>query len=727
MIQEREASAQYHMPVNAWNLRLSREICANVQAGLDREWLVTNGLGGYAAGTIVGATTRSYHGLLVAALQPPVARTVLIAKIDEEVNLSDGRTCKLGVNEYQDGTIDPQGYTYLDSFWLEGDIPCFLYRLSDTLSLEKRIWMEYASNRTYVQYTLKNTTIDVDDNSREKVADLTTTVTLKLFAFCLSRDYHSSTQGSHNWRFLVASQGNRCHIRAFEGAPVYQLVADPSVTFTPVGLWYWHVKHRREEERGLIAQEDVYLPGVFSAQIAPGMTKTLVLSAEADMAADFGRPDHEDAVSRALVDHQHRIGHILSLADHGLDDLQLRDPVRARLVVAADQFIVARPAPTGSSASSQPLCLSPDRKTIIAGYPWFTDWGRDSMIALPGLLLCTGRYDEARGLLKAFTSLVHRGIIPNHFPDSGEAPVYNTADATLWMFHALDCYLKTTNDWTILKDVFPVLSDIIQWHVHGTDFNIHVDPNDGLLYAGIPGMQLTWMDAKVDDVVITPRRGKPVEVNALWYHALTAMETWAVHLATDATQYGQLRSQVRQHFSARFWYAEGGYLYDVIDVDGIAGQNDASLRPNQLLAASLTHDLLLDMQVNSMLQQVTTHLLTPAGLRSLSRTDSHYHNHFKGDRWHRDSAYHQGTVWQWLIGPYIDAHLQLYHDRAKLIPLLESLAEQLWSSCLGTISEVAEPESPFTPEGCFAQAWSVGELLRCWLLVAKPIGDVGGV
>ncbi|HEY4034987.1 MAG TPA: amylo-alpha-1,6-glucosidase [Ktedonobacteraceae bacterium] len=727
MTQGREAYAQDQTPVNAWNLRLGHEICADVQAGLDHEWLVTNGLGGYAAGSILGATTRSYHGLLVAALRPPVVRTVLIAKIDEEVILPDGRTCKLGVNEYQDGTIDPQGYTYLDSFWLEGDIPCFLYRLSDTLSLEKRIWMEYGCNTTYVQYTLKSTLVDTDDHSHEHVVHPVTAVTLKLFPFCLSRDYHSSTQGLDDWRFLVDSQSNRCHIRAFEGALVYQLIADPVVTFTPTGLWYWHVKHRREEERGLLAHEDVYLPGVFSTQIVPGMSKTLVLSAEADMSSEFGGSDHEDAVARALLYHQHRISYILSVAARDRDDLQLHDPVHARLAVAADQFIVACPDATNPSTSSQPLHLSPDRKTIIAGYPWFTDWGRDSMIALPGLLLCTGRYGEARGLLKAFASFVHHGLIPNHFPDGGDAPAYNTVDATLWMFHALDRYFKTTNDWALLKELFPILSGIIQWHIRGTDYNIHVDQTDGLLYAGIPGVQLTWMDAKVDDLVMTPRRGKPVEVNALWYYALTAMESWAVHLSIDATQYSQLRTQVRQHFATRFWYGEGGYLYDVIDVDGVAGQNDASLRPNQLFAASLTHDLLLDMQVDSILQQVTAHLLTPAGLRSLSPADPHYHDHFRGDRRQRDSAYHQGTVWQWLIGPYVDVHLRLYNDRAKLVPLLESLVEQLWSCCLGTISEVAEPEPPFDPGGCFAQAWSVAELLRCWLLVAKPIGEVGGV
>ncbi len=726
MAQANDTNTHHHIPANAWNLRLDRKTCADVQAGLDHEWLVTNGLGGYAAGSLLGATTRSYHGLLVAALRPPVARTVLIAKIDEEVMLPDGRTCKLGVNEYQDGTIDPQGYSYLDAFWLEGDIPCFLYRLSDKLSLEKRIWMEYGQHTTYVQYTLRSTLIDLNHASHEETAAPTMPVTLKLLPFCLSRDYHSSTKGANDWHFLVDSQSNRCRIRAFEGASAYQLIADPVVTFKPHGLWHWHVKHRREEERGLPDEEDVYLPGIFHTSMLPGRHITLVLSAETDLPSDFGGAKHEDIVNNALVDHRQRMSYLVSIAKCTRDNnLQLDDPVHARLVVAADQFIVARPDTTKRSASSQPLQGFSEHKTIIAGYPWFTDWGRDSMIALPGLLLCTGRYREARGLLKAFASFVHHGLIPNHFPDGGESPVYNTADATLWMFHSLDSYLKATHDWTLLKDIFPVLRDIIQWHIRGTDYAIQVDPHDGLLHAGASGVQLTWMDAKVDDVVVTPRRGKPVEINALWYAALTAMEAWAVRLATDAAPYSYLRSQVRQHFAARFWYEEGGYLYDVIDVDGIAGQHDASLRPNQLFAASLTYDLLATPQIASMLQQVTDHLLTPAGLRSLSPTDQHYQKHFRGDRWQRDRAYHQGTVWQWLIGPYIDVHVRLYHDRAKLLPLLESLIEQMWSGCLGTISEVAEPEPPFTPGGCFAQAWSVAELLRCWLVVANLIGDVG--
>ena len=759
MISEQDTGTIDRTPTNAWNLYMGRDVCADVQAGLNHEWLVTNGLGGYASGSLVGATTRSYHGLLVAALRPPVERTVLVTKIDEEIEFPDGHILKLGVNEYLDGTIDPQGYTFLDTVALEGDIPCFTYDLENTLTLEKRIWMEYGQNTTYVQYMLHG----AFDEEGEKSSQ---TLKLRLFPFCLFRDYHSTTHGSADWHFLVENEGNGCRVRAYTDAAPISMLAGPAASFTSAGVWYWNVEHRRERERGLPDHEDVYQPGHFTMQITPGMRVTLVLSADAinwagathsemrsgsDAASlhspnaagastsrsarskgsnrgrnelgpfgGFGGEQHEENVALALLRHNRRTKQLLTAANRSIENLPQQDPVLSRLVVAADQFIVARPEQVADTAiGSSSVRLSPDRKTIIAGYPWFTDWGRDSMISLPGLLLNTGRYSEARGLLKAFASFTKDGLIPNRFPDSGETPEYNTVDATLWMFHALDSYLAITGDWSLLKELFPVLSDSIAWHVRGTMYNIGIDPKDGLLHAGEAGVQLTWMDAKVDDWVVTPRRGKPVEVNALWYCALTNMESWAVRLSIDATQYSQLRSQVRQSFALRYWYEDGGYLYDVVDVEGIAGKNDASLRPNQLFAASLTRDLLSDAQMSSMLQKVTKDLLTPLGLRSLSPHDPAYRNHFNGGRMERDGAYHQGTVWQWLIGPYIDVHLRVHNDRAALRKLLQPLVQHLWDTCLGTISEVAEPEPPYKPGGCFAQAWSVAEVLRCWLLLAE--------
>ncbi len=695
--------------LNAWNLSIGRATCADVQAGLDHEWLVTNGLGGYAAGTLLGATTRSYHGLLVAALRPPVDRWVLVTKIDEELRLPQGAVLKLGVNEYHDGTIDPQGMSYLESVFLEGDIPCFRYLLDEDLILEKRIWMEYGQNTTYVQYTLHGS------SGEEPMAS---PPLLTLLPFCLARDHHSTTRGSPDWHFLVESQVNRCWIRASTETPSYQLIAGPGGTFEPRGFWYWRVLHRRDRERGLPCEEDVYLPGAFHLPLAPGQRVTLVLSAESEPHPALGGPHHEEHVAQAYAHHQRRIKQLLAVADRTSLDLAASDPVRARLVVAADQFIAARPQYIVGSTGKRYLQLSPDHKTIIAGYPWFTDWGRDSMIALPGLLLQTGRYSEARGLLKAFASFSHQGLIPNRFPDDGAPPEYNTADASLWMFRAIERYLAATGDWSLLKELFPTLEECIQWYMRGTLYGIGMDEADGLLHVGLgtQDLQLTWMDARIDNCPLTPRRGKPVEINALWYNALVCMENWAMRLAIDATRYSQLHIQVRKHFAARFWYQQGGYLYDVVDVDGVAGKNDASLRPNQLFAIALPRRLLSDEQARSVVEQVHRHLLTPLGLRTLSPDHPAYHRQFNGDQRQRDSAYHQGTVWPWLIGVYIDAYLNVYKDPTAILPVLQPLIEHLWQACLGSISEVAEPEPPFTPAGCFAQAWSVAEVLRCWTL-----------
>ncbi len=710
MILQHDTEIQKQSPTNAWHLQVGGNICSDINASLNHEWLVTNGIGGYASGSISGATTRCYHGLLVASLHPPVERTVMVTKVDEEVILHDGRSFLLGINEYQGGTIDPRGNVHLESVTLEGDIVCFVYRLTETLTLEKRIWMEYGQNTTYVQYMLRGILGPEQKNEP---------VTLTLIPFCLSRDYHATTKGAGDWQFMIDNQGNCYQIRAFDGAPPYQLIAGPGTSFTNTDVWYWRVRHRRDAERGLPDYEDVYQPGMFDISLSPGMRTTLVLSAETKLPSEeLGGPQHEEAVTQAMMRHQRRVRQLLSVANNAVDDLQHLDPVRARLVIAADQFVVARPD-YASMSEPQTVKLAPNRKTIIAGYPWFTDWGRDSMISLPGLLLSTGRYSEARDLIKAFVSFAHNGLIPNRFPDNGEAPEYNTADATLWMFHALNRYLATTSDWTLLKELFPALETIIEWHIRGTDFGIGVDLADGLLHAGVPGEQVTWMDAKVNDWVVTPRCGKPVEINALWYAALTSIESWAVRLSVDATRYSQLRTQIRRNFAARFWNEEHGYLYDVVDVNGISGQIDAAFRPNQLFAASLTHELLSEAQITRMFQHVTDNLLTPMGLRSLSPSDPAYHNHFNGGLVERDSAYHQGTVWSWLIGPYVDVYLRVHNDKSALKSLLQPLVEQLWNTCLGTISEVAEPEPPFTPGGCYAQAWSVAELLRCWILATE--------
>ncbi|HEV7127227.1 MAG TPA: amylo-alpha-1,6-glucosidase [Ktedonobacterales bacterium] len=739
-------------PLPAWDCALGHSICATLETAIAREWLATNGLGGYAAGTLAGATTRRYHGLLVAALRPPVARTVLVTKVDETVTLAAGATVALGANEYADGTITPTGYVYLDEFALEDSVVRLRYRLPGDLTLEKRIWMEHRHNTTYVRYHLLAPS--------PLPCQPPTTVTLALSPFCVARDYHSHQHGNPDWRFLVEVEPGGCRVRANAAAPVCRLNAGPAATFNATGVWYWHVLHRVERERGLDDEEDVYQPGTFSVRLAPGATLTLVASADEDLGAGFGGPAHEATGAAALQRERARAADLLARASQalapaagatlvtttaaeivsGMSPIEAAAPlapILGRLALAADQFLVARTLPasaraegetampaTGQPAASDHSMADPHHTaglTVIAGYPWFTDWGRDTMIALAGLTLPTGRAEEARLLLRTFARLLDRGMLPNRFPDSG-APLsdadYNTADATLWLFVALDRYLTATGDAALLAELWPGLASVVDWHQRGTRFGIGVDPRDGLLRAGAPGVQLTWMDAKEDDWVVTPRRGKPVEINGLWHHALALMERWAPQGGQSPEPYRQARERAGAAFAARFWNAAGGYLYDVVDVDGVDDASDAALRPNQLIALALPHCPLDADRALLALAAVESALLTPLGLRTLAPSDPAFLGAYRGDQRARDAAYHQGTVWPWLIGPYLDARRRLaadpQHEATARARLLAAFRDHLLDAGLGSISEIAEGTPPFRPVGCFAQAWSVAELLRGW-------------
>jgi glycogen debranching enzyme len=753
-------------------LALPREICRNLEAVLQREWLVTNGLGSYASGTVAGANTRRYHGLLVAALRPPVARTVLVAKVDEEVEY-DRRTFYLGTNEYQDGTIHPGGFVHLESFSLEDGLPVFLYRIGgpDHLMLEKRIWMEHGQHTTYVRYRLlrqspeQETLLHAEEAPAEQErravpvspADslsnaAPSSITLTVLPFTAYRDYHGQQYGSAEQHFTItplqpspASQGNGqaplvgCTITAFEGARPFHLVglgAHPGApVFTPIGVWYWRFLHRIERERGLPDTEDYYLPGAFKVQLSlsgrartgdhSGESKdtfTLALTAEPRWSAAARLNTPAKSLQRALA----RQREIKGTPHPGLSEHD--EAFVQQLRLAADQFLVTR----ASNASRQGARQT--HPTIIAGYHWFTDWSRDTMISLPGLTLATGRFQEARILLETFARYLNRGMLPNRFPDSGEDLTdadYNTVDATLWYFHALDQYCRMSGDYSLLARLFPALEEIVAWHQRGTRFNIHVDERDWLLFAGEPGVQLTWMDAKVDDWVVTPRMGKPVEINALWYNALRLMEEWAVSQGKDPLPYGKAAAHCRESFNRRFWYTPDAHLYDVIDgPDG----DDPSLRPNQLFALSLTHPILEINRWEAMLETVTRHLLTSLGLRTLDQAHPDYRGHLSGDRHARDGAYHQGTVWAWLIGPYLDARLRVYgaqdetarlHEEERCRGMLEAFRDHLTQYGLGTISEIFDGDAPHTARGCIAQAWSVAEVLRLWCrchhLVPAPI------
>jgi predicted glycogen debranching enzyme len=649
-------------------LDFGRDICGSLATAERREWLVTNGIGGYAAGTVAGLLTRRYHGLLIAALSPPLGRTLLLARLDETIR-NAGQTCALSINRWASGALDPHGYLYLERFHLEGATPVWTYACADAL-LEKRVWMQYGVNATYVRYDL-----------RRAAAPLS----LSLKALVNYRDHHAATRAD-TWRMSVLPVTHGLYVCAYDGAVPFYLLC-PGARVTPQYQWYRDYYLGVEADRGLDALDDHLYVGLFEATLQPGESLTFVCSTEPtpslDGAAAYAvRQDYErDLLSRAAE----QLGTLPASVE--------------QLALAADQFVVRRPLPD-----------NPGGRTVIAGYPWFGDWGRDTMIALPGLALSTGRPEIARQILLTFSHFVDRGMLPNRFPDAGERPEYNTVDATLWYFNALRAYLAATGDLDLVRGLYPVLQEIVTWHRQGTRYGICLDLSDGLLRAGDPGVQLTWMDAMVGSWVVTPRTGKPVEINALWYNALRVMAEFAERLGEPPDAYAALADRAAAGF-ARFWNPGLGYCCDVLDGPG---GDDPSLRPNQLFAVSLPYSPLTPDQQHSVVDACAQRLLTSHGLRSLAPDHPDYIGHYGGPVRQRDGAYHQGTVWAWLIGPFVDAHLRVYRDPVVARSFLEPLFRHLADGCVGSVSEIFDGDPPFIPRGCFAQAWSVAELLRVW-------------
>jgi predicted glycogen debranching enzyme len=650
---------------------LGRDICGELAAAEQREWLVTNGIGGFASGTVAGTLTRRYHGLLFAALQPPVGRTLLVAKLEEEAEY-DGMAYQLSANRWAGGAMEPRGYQHIESFRLEGTTPVWVYAVGDAL-LEKRIWMEHGANTTYVRYELVR-------SSRP--------LALTLRALVNYRDYHATTR-TGDWRMRVESVEQGLRVTAYDGAIPFFLLSD-SAAAEPAHDWYRNFFLSVANYRGLDDMEDHLHAGTFRATLERGAAVTFALSTD-----PAPRLDGCDARTTA------RQGTLL--ARFGAANPRVADNTPAwirQLVLAADQFIVRRP-----------LVDSPDALTVIAGYHWFSDWGRDTMIALPGLALATGRPEVARNILLTFARFVERGMLPNVFPDAGATPEYNTVDATLWFFEAARQYCAATEDAEFLAELFPVLADIVDWHLRGTRYNIKADPRDGLLFAGENGVQLTWMDAKVGDWVVTPRIGKPVEVNALWYNALTTMHAFARALKKPNGNYEFLAKRVRDNFG-KFWNEAAGCCFDVVDGPG---GNDPAIRPNQIFAVSLPESPLMNGQGRKVVDTCARRLLTAHGLRSLAPGEPGYAGHYGGAPRERDAVYHMGTTWGWLIGPFVLAHLRVYKDPARAAQFLEPFAHHLRIHGLGTASEIFDGDAPFTPRGCIAQAWTVAEILRAWL------------
>jgi predicted glycogen debranching enzyme len=652
-------------------MRLGRDICGDWESASRREWLVTNGLGGFACGTIALANTRRYHAFLMASLAPPVERTLLVAKVDVTVEYL-GRAHPLFANEFEGGAIDPRGFIRIESFFVQDGVPVWRFAIADAL-LEQRIFMAPGTHTTHLSLELKRASASV----RVEFKPLVT-----------YRELHVHGRGARP--FSVQPEEAACTVSAFEGArPIHLAIS--AGRYAPLNAWYWNFHHREESARGLDALEDLFVPGIFTGELAAGQALFFAASAES-------APSEAPQALASIILHSRRLKEALPNSA----PLWIQT-----LATASDQFLVRR-GDSGKGSSS-----------IIAGYPWFADWGRDAMISLPGLATGLARYDIAADILRTYARFVDRGMLPNCFPDRGAAPEYNTADATLWLFHALNDYLTANRDPELTRELFPTLIAIIDAHVEGTRYGIRVDPEDGLLRAGEAGIQVTWMDAKQGNHVFTPRVGKPVEINALWMNALEVAARLAdrQRSAAEKRRCEALLARAAASFE-RFWNPERSCLYDVIDVDGGSG-TDASVRPNQIFAVSLPYSALPPARMRAVVGCCARELVTSYGLRTLSPQDPAYTGRYAGDQWRRDAAYHQGTVWAWLLGPFARAHYRVYGDALLAQTFLAPIAEHLMSACIGSVSEVFDGDAPHIAAGCIAQAWSVAEILRSWIQLER--------
>ncbi|MBS0659320.1 MAG: glycogen debranching enzyme N-terminal domain-containing protein [Verrucomicrobia bacterium] len=646
------------------------------------EWLVTNGLGGYASGCVSGAVARRYHGLLVAALPDPFGRVVLLNQLSEHLHLPDGDIHPLEVAA-ESGRASENALR-LEGFRLELGLPVWTYRLGQ-IELERRLFLVHGQNTVHVRYELLSPHPPV---------------TLSLRPAVQFRGHEQDVEAlPADYSLLV--QGQRCEI----AAPHLPFPLRLSLFGAPLRLHYEGGSQREatyaiEAERGYRSRGQLWSPGALACSLTHGRPVTLVASGEEWATILALSP--EAAWSAEQVRRQR----LLAVAAPAV-----RVGPAAELVLAADQFIIT---PCGRrEAALRARAAGDELRTVIAGYHWFTDWGRDTMISLEGLTLVTGRHREAAWILRTFVQAFQDGLIPNLFPEGAREGLYHTADATLWFFHALSRYERYTGDSETVRQMLPTLLDALEHHFQGTKFGIGIDPADGLLRQGEEGYQLTWMDAKVDGWVVTPRRGKAVELNALWYNALCLTAAWSERFGyAEAAETLRVEAErARQAFQERFWNADLGCLFDV--VDGPDG-TDPAVRPNQIFALSLDHPILAPERWESVLQVVRRELLTPFGLRSLAPGHPDYKSRYFGDLRARDAAYHQGTVWGWLIGPFVDAWLRVYpEDQTGAGELLASFEAHLGTACAGSISEVFDAESPFVPRACIAQAWSVAEVLRC--------------
>jgi len=654
-------------------VRFGREICGDLAAAERREWWLANGVGGYAAGTIAGTLTRRYHGLLVAPVNPPLGRFLVFAKADARV-IDGEREYPLFTNRWGDGSVSPQGHLAIESFRLDGRMPAWTFACGEA-RIEQRIWLEPGANTSHVAFRLVPGTVS---DGRP--------LALRITLLVNARDHH----GSGRPAFAPTIECDVAELRVRHPDWFTLFVKVCGGTIAQCSDWYDDFDLVAERERGLSDRDSHFHVGETTLSLPPGQWVGVVAGLTAGVSVDL-----EDAIERSLAHDALQ----LSRAKATVAEMRNAPPWIDQLVLAADSFVFARPLPG-----------VPDGESVIAGYPWFGDWGRDTMIALPGLALATGRFDTASRILRTFARFVDRGMLPNVFPGSGETPEYNTVDAALWYFEAWRAYVEATGDLPALRQAFPVLRDIVDWHVKGTRYGIALDPADGLLRAGEPGVQITWMDAKVGDWVVTPRIGKPVEINALWFNALTLMAEFAERLGQSAADLRRLAGAAKVGF-ARFVNPANGGLVDVLD--GPHG-TDAALRPNQIFAVSLPHSPLSPAAQAAVVGVVGRELLTSYGLRSLAPSDPDYRPYYQGGVWERDGGYHQGPVWAWLLGHYALAEFRVHGDTAAACARLLPLADHLRDAALGTISEIFDGAAPHRPRGCPVQAWSIACTLESW-------------
>lgn len=660
-------------------INFDAEACQNLETALQREWLETNNLGGFASATITGANTRRYHALLTAALRPPTGRVVLLSKLEETLVL-DGERFDLSTNMYEPAIVHPQGFRLQANFRLD-PFPIFTYQVGDA-RIEKTIFMPHGENATVVRYRVH----------APGVAE----AWLEIRPLVAFRDYHSLQREALDI-FLEAELRENL-ISLFKQDDSEQLfLAHDAGRAAVEGYWYRRFEYAEERARGFDCYEDLFNPCLLAWQIEQDATCNIIASTEARPIGDAAMFEERERERRRVV-----LAGTVETAGGETMGGESDDYVRT-LVAATDQFLVRRSGDLGS---------------VIAGYHWFTDWGRDTMISLTGLAFARRQFDTAREILLAFAGHMREGVIPNRFPDGDDEPEYNNVDGTLWFVNAVGELARRTGDIGFVREhLYGRLTEFINWHERGTIYSIRID-QDGLLSAGHDDVQLTWMDARLGDYVVTPRAGKAVEIQALWYNALRTIEEIAAQVEDDwmRNHARALAEHARASFHGLFWNEADNCLHDCINP---GGEPDASIRPNQIFALSLPHPIMTGARARSVVSTVARELLTPYGLRSLSPRHPDYRPRYEGDAYSRDTAYHQGTVWAWLIGPFVTAHLRAYGRTPESLiqarGFVRAFRAHLAEAGVGQVSEIFDGDAPHTPRGCIAQAWSVAELLRCEL------------